>query len=131
MRKFYFLFTLGLGWCADFLGFSPTGQIAAQIVYTGALGPVLPTNIWTHVAMTYSLNNNLRLFVNGSLYATVPYNTFAPSNTHMYVTLANPLNGTSCGLVYSTRGQYLGGIDELRIFSRELNSTDVSILANE
>lgn len=80
--------------------------------------------------MTYSPTNNLRLFINGSLYTTTVYMAYPPSNAPMYVTLANPLNGTGCGS-YSTRRQYLGGIDELRIFSRELNTTDISTLANE
>ncbi len=52
------------------MGFSSSGQI----VTTGwnptpqqVIGPILPTNVWTHVVGTYSLTNGLRLYVNGTL----------------------------------------------------------------
>jgi hypothetical protein len=122
----------GLGWCSDFLAFSQMGHIVAQLVTTATIGPILNTNTWTHVAMTFSPSNSLRLYIDGSLYTTATYNASSGSNTTMYVTLANPLNGNStCATSYSVLCQYLGGIDELRIYSRELNSTDVCTLARQ
>jgi hypothetical protein len=64
----------GDGWCVPFLGFDGTGRIVAQILYglsatsfLTATGPGLKADEWSHVAMTWSPQSGVRLYVNGAL----------------------------------------------------------------
>jgi Concanavalin A-like lectin/glucanases superfamily len=83
----------GTGWCVDFIGFSSSGQIvvaqwgpAAEIV-----GPVLPINVWTHVVVTYSPTNAVRLYINGRYYNSTNVFSYGASGSVNILTLANPL----------------------------------------
>ncbi len=57
-----------------------------------ALGPVIPANVWTHVAVVYSSTNDVRLFINGQ-FSTSSSNTGTLSiqdiNTPQYITSGN------------------------------------------
>ena len=129
----------GQGWCLDLIGFSATGQI----VITGweasnqqVVGPILPINAWTHVVDTFSVANGYQLYVNGTLIGSTGAMTFLAANQTNILTLGNPLQGTlvsaggSCNAQSIVPGVHLGSIDEFRVYSRELNTTDISILAN-
>jgi hypothetical protein len=132
--------TDGTGWCADMMGFSSIGQI----VVTGwqlstqlqIVGPILSANVWTHVVATYSTANALRLYVNGIYYNSTSALTYLASGTVNILTLGNPLQGLPYGLGGSCNSQsivpsaYNGLLDEFRVYSRELNSTDIYALAN-
>jgi glucose/arabinose dehydrogenase/PKD repeat protein len=84
-------------------------------VETGTNGLAgLPLNAWTHLAATYD-GANLRLYVNGALVATKPA-TGAMPNT------ANPLRIGGNAIW----GEYFSGlIDEVRVYNRALNETEV------
>ncbi|CAF1631954.1 unnamed protein product [Didymodactylos carnosus] len=127
-----------MGWCKAFLGFSPSGQIIANVwsssnITISALGPQIQTTpFWTHIVQTWSSTNGLRLYINNYLYTSVSNaTTYLGSGSQNYATLGTVLNGTSCsaGQIQST-SQYFGDIDDFRIFSRELTSTDICELAN-
>ena len=118
------------------MGFSSTGQIIVTSWYNTAqqvVGPVSSANVWTHVVSTYSTTNGLRLYVNGALIGSTGAVQYTASGQTNILTLANPLQAVSGGSCYSTSiatGVYSGYLDEFRVYSRELTSTDVSALAN-
>lgn len=123
-------------WCGDFIGFSSTGQIIAA-GWNGSLveiiGPLLPTNAWTHIVYTYSKTNGVRLYINGTLKNATGSMRYSASNEVNLLTLANPLqgnNGSLCATQSIVPYAYSGHIDEFQVYSRELNTTDISQLAN-
>ncbi|CAF0977161.1 unnamed protein product [Rotaria sordida] len=131
--------TTGYGsWCVPFLGFSSSGQIVANIwtssgTIVSATGPVLQTTpFWTHIVQTWSTINGLRLYVNGYSYVNITSATsYAASGVQNYLTLGTALNGAACaaGSIQSS-GQYLGAIDDFRLYSRELSASEVCQLVS-
>ena len=118
-------------------GFLANGQLAARS-WAGIPmiinGPVIPANIWTHLAATYSPTNGLQLYINGTfINSTVPFN-FDASGAPMYLTLGNSLFGVQGGTcnthMIAHGGTFNGTIDELRVYARELEANDVYTLAN-
>ncbi len=94
-------------------------------------GPTLPLGVWIHVVTSYSVTNGVRLWVNGTLIGSSGSISYASSSVPNTITLGSALDGTSvclAGLV--AEGQFYGMIDELRIYSRELNASDVHALVN-
>ena len=126
-------FANGTGWCVPIVGLSNTSQlvtVSSNGTTVKVMGPVVLANSWTHIATTYSLTHGLRLYINGSLYnASSPF-SFAAAGSPTHLIVGSPRNGTNCGGSAGTNGQYVGAVDELRVYSRELNSTDVLSLAN-
>ncbi|CAF4081450.1 unnamed protein product [Adineta steineri] len=122
----------GGGWCTDFIGFSSSGQIIGD-VFNGAskdvIGPVLSTNVWVHVATTFSTTNGARLYVNGSLIGSTGATTYVGSGGLNTVTLGSSLV-TGCSANSSVPGTFYGYLDEFRLYSRELSAADVTTLAN-
>jgi hypothetical protein len=61
----------GTGWCLPPLHIN-TGIFRGLLWQNGAMfvvGPSVVANQWIHLTLAWDLSNNLRLFVNGSLYA--------------------------------------------------------------
>jgi len=95
------------------------------------MGPILPLQVWTHVVTSYSATNGLRLWVNGTLVSSLNPFTYGSSGVPDTITLGSSLNGTStCYTGPIETGQFYGKMDELRVYSRELNASDVYTLAN-
>ena len=120
----------GSGWCLEMLGLRSSGQLIARS-YSGTLvsvtGPILSANSWTHVAMTYNRSNGLRLYVNGTLYnSSIPF-AYYGSGSPNYLFLGSSLNMTFCS---GASGQYVGILDEFRVYSRELTAYDVYTLSH-
>ena len=131
--------------CYDLLAFTSTGALVAQWVQNSGVvnatqGPVIPANAWTHVAVLYGSINGLRLFVNGQLAAS-SLNTgtqnFPNFDNQQYVTLGtnNPwalTTTTTCqnGTIPILSGQFIGGVDQFRLYSREIDSQELCVLAN-
>ena len=80
-------------------------------------------NVWTHIVHTYSTINGLRLYLNGTLTGTKNSTTRSVSNQVNILTLGNDLQANSGNV-------YRGLIDEFRVYSRELNATDIQTLVN-
>lgn len=131
--------TIGQGWCVDLMGFSSSGQI----IITGwastnqqVIGPVLTLNTWTHVVDTYSVANGHRLYVNGTFIGSTGSMNYLASGQVNILTLGNPLQGVlvsaggTCNAQSIVPGVFLGSLDEFRVYSRELNTTDIFALAN-
>ncbi|CAF0924772.1 unnamed protein product [Didymodactylos carnosus] len=124
-----------MGWCIPFIGFSASGAIVAQ-VYDHTLsvvfvnGPVLAINIWSHIVETFSPTNGLQLYINGYLYISTTVSTYSASLAQNYITTGLISGSLTCASGNIVQGQYLGAVDEFRLYSRELTSTDVCSLAN-
>lgn len=131
--------------CLDLLAFTSSGNIMFQWLQTAniinsTLGPVIPTNTWTHIALTYASANGLRLFVNGQVSITTSNSAGLPwfaDSEPGYVTLGNisPFGATaslSCrnGTIPYTPGSFVGGIDEYRYYARELDNQEICVLAD-
>ena len=123
--------------CFPLLGFAADGAIVGQVMTSGgtvvtATGPVLSiSSSWIFVVQTWSATNGLRLYVNNAPASSVAASTFLGSGTSPnYATLAGCVNGCdvcSSGLV-DAPGPFRGGIDDWRIYSRELSSDDACAL---
>ncbi|CAF1232230.1 unnamed protein product [Adineta ricciae] len=93
---------------------------------------ILPSNVWSHIAYTYSSNNGLRLYVNGTLMNTtgsgLQYICSGELNT---LVLANARgNRSSCYSQSIASDPYSGSLDELRVYSRELATDDIYVLSH-
>ena len=94
-------------------------------------GPVVPLTVWTHVVSSYSAPNGVRLWINGTLIGSTGSFAYAPSAAPNTIILGNSLAGTSvCANGNIVKGQFYGMMDELRVYSRELNAAEVAALAN-
>jgi len=117
------------------LGLSSTYQIIGQnwnSSYAVAVtGPIIPLGTWTHVVTSYSSTNGIRLWVNGTLIGSTGPFAYSPSGAYNTITIGNSLAGqVGCATGSIQLGQFYGMIDELRVYARELNATDVYTLAN-
>jgi len=123
------------GWCTPFLGLTAAGKPAAQVwegVANGvAAANAITPNTWTHLAMTWSTTNGLRLYVNGVVAASnVAFNTYQASgqvDTGLLGNTSNP--GCSTGLVAEV--PYTGLMDSVQVYSRERTAVEVLADAQE
>ena len=107
----------GQGWCLPMLTLSSSGYLRTMSwsgVAVTIAGPIISLNQWTHAAITYSMNNGLRLYVNGTLRnSSLPF-SFVASGSANYVFVGSSLTGIfSCGPAPYYTGQYAGLVDEL------------------
>ena len=125
----------GQGWCVPMLTMTSFGQLRAMSWSGGnpptISGPIVSVIQWSHVVVTYSLSNGLRLYVNGSLYNSSSSFSYSASGSVNYLFLGSSFDGSSyCGAPPIFNGQYAGLVDELRVYSREITSSEVFHLAN-
>ena len=123
----------GRGWCIPMLTLTSSGQLRAMS-YSGSpvpiSGPIISVNQWSHVAVTYSLDDTLRLYVNGTLNNSSLSFSYVGSNSTNYLFLGSSLAGTSkCCAPLNSDGQFTGVVDELRVYSRALTPREVLDLA--
>ncbi|CAF3754116.1 unnamed protein product [Rotaria socialis] len=117
------------------LGFTSSGNVGVQSWNSNSVsitGPVVTTNVWTHLAVTYGPSNGLRLYVHGAQYGSASGSyTYQAAGTPVSLFLGSSLSGLgSCASGVITMGQYNGYIDEFELYSRELSSANVYSLAN-
>jgi hypothetical protein len=129
------------GYVWPLLGFADGGSLVAQnltadIGNTGSYQTVtdptpLPVGTWSHVAMTWSAANGTRLYVDGAQIMVTPVGQgnsyYGPTgSSYLFIgTLAN-------GLDYYTWWNdidplpFSGSIDEVKVFARELQPSEVA-----
>lgn len=123
--------------CFPLLGFTANGSIVAQVMLNNgsvvtATGPVFSvSSSWIPIVQTWSTASGLKLYVNNTLVSSVAASSFLGSGTTPnYVTLGGCLSG--CGTcsngAVNPAGAFSGTVDEWRIYSRVLNSTDICTL---
>ena len=116
------------------MGFNQNGHLSIQTLSsTAAYGTLsssrtLLMNAWKHLTMIYSPTSSIRLFINGSLaaYNNNFYNDSANNKVNT-ITISTFL-GSDASTDSQTKiilCQCRGKIDELKIFSRELNNYEV------
>ena len=123
----------GTGWSLPMIGVSNTDQLAIASwggVGIQVFGPVVSMSSWTHVASTYDLTSGLRLYVNGSLYNSSSPFSFKGSAKPNYLLVGSPRRAIATSSWQDVIGQYSGVVDELRVYSRELSPSEISILAD-
>lgn len=116
----------GQGWIRDLIHFSSSGNVtiaASNDSYNNLVGPALPGHVWTHIVHTYSTVHGFRLYINGTLTNTGNSTMRSVSNEVNIITLGNSLQS-------NRRHVYRGLIDEFRVYSRELNVTDIQTVGN-
>ena len=105
------------------------------------LGPQMPLNNWVHVAVTWSVQNRAQLYTSGYLQGSdsrVDYlsNTRGANNSlPMTVTLGKyqGMNANICGTIddVNTSVSFMGSLDEMYIFTRELSRTEINAILKE
>jgi hypothetical protein len=133
-------------WCFPFLGFDSSGHLVGQTLvtvinnvgyYLIATDPnPLPSGVWTHVAMTWSPNDGVRLYRNGVDVADAPPvqsydHDFPASNVSDYIILGS-LRGSAnyCWFANIEIAPYEGAVDDFKVFDRELQPSEVSLEAS-
>lgn len=116
------------------LGLTSSNEIIGQtwnFTMVAVQGPVLQLGVWTHIVTSYSITNGVRLWVNGAFIgSSIPF-TYAASNVPDWITVGITFpTAMICASGNVLTGQFYGMIDELRVYSRELTSTDIFALAN-
>lgn len=123
------------GWCLPILGLSSSYQVIAQNWNSSwpaaVTGPVIPVATWVHLVTSYSATNGIRLWINGTLIGSSGPFSYSPSTVPNSIIVGSSLASVGlCATGNIAHGQFYGVIDELKIYARELNATEVSTLAN-
>jgi Concanavalin A-like lectin/glucanases superfamily/Chitobiase/beta-hexosaminidase C-terminal domain/Family of unknown function (DUF6298) len=106
----YYLYASVAGYCGDG---SPLGGFSGATAQTVCQPSPLPTNTWTHLAVTYN-GSTLTFYRDG-----VPVTTSSVAGTFSPTTGILQIGG-------SQFGEYFKGlIDEVRIYNRALNDTEI------
>ena len=120
-------------WALPVFQIMATSQLISYSWNGGAIsvtGPVVPTNSWTHAAVTYSLSSGLKLYVNGTLSDASASFSYNASGTPMYLFVGSRISDMGWGLPFNNSDQYCGAVDEFRVYSREITAGDIAALAN-
>ncbi|CAF1122983.1 unnamed protein product [Adineta ricciae] len=124
----------GTLWCISMLGLTTSDEIIGESWNNSIVavqGPALVAGVWTHIVTSYSLTNGVRLWINGSLIGSSPQFTYAASNLANWITIGTTFSdAVQCAHGNVSIGQFYGMIDEMKVYSRELTSSDVYQLAN-
>ena len=94
---------------------------------------VLLLNTWTHIGMTYSSATGLRLYVNGTIVSTISLTqAYIASGEINAITIGTCLSPGTCatGVTQVSPSQFHGKIDDLKVYSRELASSEMADVAN-
>ncbi|CAF3956985.1 unnamed protein product [Adineta steineri] len=121
----------GDGWCMPLLGFNSSGILIAQSSSLMIAVPTFPLNVWTHITQTFSIQNGLQLYINGTLYQTAVGTPMTPPYQSMYVSIASQqMGGSSCmwGVIESR--SYAGAVDELRIYNRQITTAEIASISS-
>jgi hypothetical protein len=120
------------GWCYSSMGLDYLGQIV-MVVYNGnvptIVGSILSARTWTHLALTYSQTDGLRMYINGTLWGTTGSITWASSGQIDWLSIGSYVTSyCGTGTIFSVPFQ--GVIDEFYAYRRELNASEVVTLAS-
>jgi hypothetical protein len=86
-----------------------------------SFGTTLPTDTWTHVAVTYD-GTTMRAYVNGAAYGT--------AQTISLTSVSAPLQVGAWIFGANNYDYFSGTIDNIRIYSRALTQTEISVNQN-
>ena len=115
------------------LSFSINGSLVAQ-TFNGSIvslyGPQIPVFNWTHITLTWSSFNGLKLYINGDLYSQLSISTYQSLNVdRLFILLGTSGLCHHCQTSQLLIGSYFGSIDEFYVYNRELTSNDICVLS--
>ena len=122
----------GTPWCTSILGLTHSSHLMAvswaRYLIT-VTGPKIPNDSWTHATVIYTSSKILKVYINGSFHnASQPFNdSFYAGAKYLFV--GNSKKKHQCAGVNQTGGQYVGGIDDLRFYLRDLTDDEVKNLS--
>ena len=125
---------LGQGVCLTMWGLTSSGAVSVNVVNSTNLAvpatapSALPLNTWTHIAQTFSSMNGNRLYIGGVLVANSSALSGTPVGPYAFIG-ASPSGTGPCNAGSIVAGQFHGGVDEFRVFGRELTTSDICRLA--
>jgi hypothetical protein len=91
------------------------------------IGPSLTSNSWAHIAQTYSTNNGVQLYINGTLFNKTQSLDYSSVDQSYTITAGDcSQNCEACDIKGTS---YNGFIDEFRLYARELNASTIQMLA--
>ncbi len=95
------------------------GGTAFQQVYSNPAS-VIPTGSWSHVVGTYRSGDGLKLYINGTLAASleVSGNIVASADEPLLIGYSSPVGGTA-------NRYFIGRLDEVRIYTTALSAAQV------
>lgn len=110
------------------------GRLSGRIGTQTALGPELADDEWTHVAVTFSVMNHpfhggqlasfyyMGVFVNGALATTKNFSEITQPADHILgdLEIGNPYDGPM---------GFAGGLDDVRVYDRQLSVVEIGSLA--
>ncbi|CAF0989993.1 unnamed protein product [Adineta steineri] len=121
----------GDGWCMPLLGFNSSGILIAQSSSLMIAVPTFPLNVWTHIVQTFSIQNGLQVYINGTLYRTVVGASMTPPYQSMYVSIGSQqIGGSSCMWGAIEPHSYAGAVDELLIYNRQITTIEIAIISS-
>ena len=93
-------------------------------------GPQIPVFNWTHITLTWSSFNGLKLYINGDLYSQLSISTYQSLNVdRLFILLGTSGLCHHCQTSQLLIGSYFGSIDEFYVYNRELTSNDICVLS--
>jgi len=106
-------------------------QIATSLGNFSSSDLAIPTNEWTHIAMTYDADaTTINVYINGkNLYTSTSANVGAVNWGVPYVALANETDANRCfriGYAWSWDRYLAGEISECRIWNRVLTTNEIN-----
>jgi hypothetical protein len=127
----------GDGWCVPVLGHDAAGHLVAEVnfdddakAFLTATGPVLPLGTWSHVVVSWSAADGVRLYVGGALAASAPPRSAAERHRTAPASPAYLFFGSSHAARCWSRGIELGdwngALDELRVYNSALTAEQVA-----
>jgi hypothetical protein len=118
--------------CWNMIRFDNQGYLISQIQTNGIIsitGSVINPNVWTYIVQTYSPINGFKLYINGTFINGTGAINYMNTKQTQTVTLGACLqNCQSCGIGSIIDSHYVGLMDEFRMYSRELNLSDIQSL---
>lgn len=113
----------------NIIKFDDQNHLISQI-YTNEtisiIGPVINTHVWIHIVQTYSITNGFNHYLNGTFINGT--GSIISMNTKQSQTITLDNCSYICTWDLTNNSRYVGLIDEFRIYSKELNLTDIQSL---
>lgn len=129
------MISVGQGTCMAMWGLTSAGLVSVNIMDTtvtilsATASSALPLNTWAHIAQTSSTVNGSRLYMDGVLVTTTSAPLGHAIGPFAFIR-ASPSGTIACPTGLIVAGQFLGSVDEVRLFGRELTTNDLCRLTN-
>jgi len=104
------------------------GVSTAEGTTSQIVGPPTKINQWTPLGYTYSQTNGLIMYIIGVQYGTTGVSSYTARNSIGWLNVG--WCGSGLGMIPIIRNHFLGAVDELDVYRRELTTNEIASLAN-